>query len=102
MTTVDVITAIMTFLVAPTTAIITWRLSRRKTNAEADSTIVSGAKTTVDTMHLVMNELRFQIEALNTEAEKLRQENAELRRQLRELKVQIRALSKIEGEENVD
>ena len=85
MSWVEIITAAVTFLVAPTTAVVTWKLSRRKTNAEVDTTIAEGARTTVDAMQSVMNELRLQIQVLHQEAEELRRENQELKMQVSRL-----------------
>lgn len=86
---VDIVTAVVTFLIAPTTAVLTWKLSRRKTDAEVDTTIAEGAKTTVDAMLSVMNELRAQIQFLHEEAEELRRENQELMMQVSRLQETI-------------
>lgn len=82
----------LTLIVAPLTAVVTWRLSKRKNTAEADSVIVSGANQAVDTMITVLAELRDQVFVLQEEAHALREENQELRRQVRELKNEVKHL----------
>jgi predicted RNase H-like nuclease (RuvC/YqgF family) len=98
---VEIVTALVTFLIAPTTAVLTWKLSKRKTNAETDTTIAEGAKATVDAMHSVMSELRLQVkvlaveaESLRTEADSLRAENAMLKKQVDRLQEQVDLLTK--------
>lgn len=83
--TFEVLIAAVTLLIAPGTAVVTWRLTRRKTEAEADTTIVQGARTTVDAMQAVMNELRLQVQELHRESEELRRENELLKGQVARL-----------------
>ena len=93
----EVLIAIITLFVAPATGVITWKMSKRKHVAEADSTIVSGANAAVDAMVVVMAELRTQVKILHEEAEALRQENRELRRQVTKLQ---REVARLQTKEN--
>lgn len=88
----EVLIAVITLVVAPTTGVVTWKLSKRKHIAEADSTIASGANAAVDAMILVMAELRTQVQILHEEAEALRSENRELRSQVRKLQKEVHRL----------
>ena len=88
----EILIALITLFVAPATGVVTWRLTKRKQVAEAESTIVSGANQAVDAMVLVMAELRSQLLMLNNQAEALRAENLMLREQVDALRKEIDAL----------
>ena len=88
----EILIALITLFVAPATGVVTWRLTKRKQVAEAESTIVAGANQAVDAMVLVMAELRSQLLMLNNQAEALRAENLMLREQVDALRKEIDAL----------
>lgn len=71
----EVIAAVVALFAAPIAATVTWRLSRRKHTAEAESTVAQGANMAVETMLRVMEELRREVADLTQEAELLRKEN---------------------------
>ena len=88
----ELLIALFTLVVAPLTATVTWKFSKRKNKAEADSVIVSGANQAVDTMIVVLSELREQVALLQEETEILRAENRMLHKQVRELKNEVTTL----------
>lgn len=71
----EVVAAVIALMAAPIAATVTWRLSRRKQVAEAESTVAQGANLAVETMLRVMSELRREVADLTQEAELLRKEN---------------------------
>lgn len=74
--------ALIPTLMAPLVAGVTWWLSRRKRDAETDSSIAAGAHTAVEAITHVMKELRAELRALEEENDRLRMQ--------------------LEGDENVD
>lgn len=88
----DVVIAFIAILAGPITAAVTWKLSKRKNEADTDSSIATGATMAVETMVKVMQELREQVSILSMESASLKVENQELRLQIATLKVEIAKL----------
>jgi len=85
---------VLTLVLAPITAAVTWWLSRRKEVAVTHATVAEGASTAVATILEVMKELKCEIAELTREAENLRSDNERLRRLVIELEHRIDRLMK--------
>ena len=85
---------VLTLVLAPITAAVTWWLSRRKEVAVTHATVAEGASTAVATILEVMKELKHEIAELTNEAEILRRENERLRRLVAELEHKIQQIMK--------
>lgn len=85
----DVLIGIVTLIVAPLTATLTWFFSRRKEAANTTAAIATGANTAVETILSVMKELRAEVDQLEEENRALRAKVKELELMVKKLKEEI-------------
>jgi transposase len=81
----EVIAAIIAMLAAPLAATVTWRFTKRKTDADTNTSYAQAANVSVETMLAVVNQLRQEVEDLARENAQLRVEIARLAKLVREL-----------------
>lgn len=83
--TTEVIVSIIAMLAAPLAATLTWRFTKRKTDAETHTSYAQAANVSVETMLTVVNQLRQEVDELAKENAQLRIEIARLSKLVREL-----------------
>jgi FtsZ-binding cell division protein ZapB len=91
--------SLVSLLLAPIAAVATWALTRKKQAADINVSISEAAQTSVESLILVMDELKYKIEEsteeislLKVKTEELILENELLRMELEEVKSQNRQL----------
>lgn len=89
---IEVVSAIAALITAPVAAAVSWRLMRRNHVVTADLTVAQGANMAVETMLVVLDQLRREVEDLTREAELLRQENKILHEEVARLRAIVNNL----------
>ena len=75
-------TPLLTLVLPILTAIVTWRLTKKKNEADTDNVITSSATSAVQTMSTVLETLHNQSDRDRAEVDRLREENEQLRGEL--------------------
>lgn len=88
----EIIIAVISVLGIPVTMVIQWFLNKRKNKIDLTAALTGASQDAVETMLLVMNDLRQQVENLTKEAECLREENVSLRKETEALKAENQKL----------
>lgn len=83
--TTDVIAALLALVAAPLAATVTWKFTKRKTEADTNTSYAQAANVSVETMIAVVNQLRQEVEDLARENASLRIEIARLAKLVKEL-----------------
>lgn len=84
----SLIIAIITLITAPLAAWVAWLLTRKKTEAERQGAIASGAVDAVEAIKEVMESLHEQLEETKKELTEFKKQNKELEISLVQLKAQ--------------
>lgn len=88
----EVLAAIVALITTPFAAYVTWVLSRRKRQVETTSSIASAANMSVDTMLIVLQQLRAEVAELTAENQRLRAETSRLHSEVQRLATLVRDL----------
>ena len=81
----EVVAALIAMLAAPLAAAVTWRFTKRKQDADTNTSYAQAANVSVETMLAVVNQLRQEVEDLARENAQLRVEIARLSKLVKEL-----------------
>ena len=85
-----VVALIVGLLASPFAALVTWSLTRKRTEAETNNYVAEGAQTAVQALREVLEQVRLELRATQEELEKARAEIIGLRLEVEMLKDRLK------------